>query len=288
MDWSARRDRFRAMLEGDRCYNPVSVFDALSARVAEDLSYEVGMLPGSMVAMSLLAAPDLTLLTLTELASQALRVNRVATFPLIVDADHGYGNALNVRRTVEELECAGAAAITIEDTVLPEGYGAGAGTKLISLDEGVGKMKAALAGRQDRRLVIMGRTSAFDATGFDDAIARCKAYEKAGVDALFIARLKTRAELEALHAEVRLPIMFGSHPEVLRDYAYLAQQGVRMAIRGHFAMRAAVQGMHAALTALADGAEDAAIGNLATPALMKQVTHAGDYGRWQEAFLGQA
>ena len=111
---------------------------------------------------------------------------------MLVDADHGYGNALNVRRTVQELEAAGAAGLTIEDTLLPQAFGE-AETQLISLEEGVGKMKAALDGRSDPSLVVMGRTGAVSATGLDDAIARARAYEATGVDALFFTGIKTAA-----------------------------------------------------------------------------------------------
>jgi carboxyvinyl-carboxyphosphonate phosphorylmutase len=103
-------------LGGTACIHPASVFDPISARLAEDAGYEAGMLAGSIASMTVLGAPDLTLLTLTEFAGQAYRICRAGTLPLLVDADHGYGNALNVARTVEELENAGVAALTIEDT----------------------------------------------------------------------------------------------------------------------------------------------------------------------------
>src|ERR1700680_4559906 len=164
MNWTERRERFRAILSSIRCVHPGSVFDAISARIAEDLGFEVGMFAGSIGSLTVLGAPDIVMLTLTEFAAQAYRINRAGKLPLLVDADHGYGNALNVKRTVEELETAGVAGITIEDTLLPTPYGA-TETKLIPIAEGVGKMKAALAGRQDPRLVIVGRTSALTMTG---------------------------------------------------------------------------------------------------------------------------
>ena len=114
-----------------------------------------------------------------------------ADLPLLVDADHGYGNALNVKRTVEELETAGVVGLTIEDTLLPTPYGA-TGTRLIPIEEAAGKMRAALAGRQDPRLVIVGRTAALALTGIADTIARLKAYEAAGVDMLFMAGVNAR------------------------------------------------------------------------------------------------
>src|SRR6478672_11686477 len=151
MDWTNRRERFRATLERGRCIHPASVYDPISARIAEDLGFEAGMLAGSVASLAVLGAPDIVVLTLTEFAAQAYRINRAGKLPLMVDADHGYGNALNVMRTVQELETAGVAALMIEDTLLPRPFGE-AKPSLISLEEGIGKMRAALAAREDRLL----------------------------------------------------------------------------------------------------------------------------------------
>ena len=157
MAFRKRRDALRAILTGSSCIRPGSVYDAISIRIAEDLGFELGMFGGSVASLAVLGDPDITLITLTEIAEQMRRMSRASTLPVLVDADHGYGNALNVRRTVQELEAAGAAGLTIEDTLLPQAYGA-AEPQLISLEEGVGKMKAALDARSDPALVIMGRT----------------------------------------------------------------------------------------------------------------------------------
>src|SRR5258708_12480116 len=167
--WQARRERFRSVLSGNNCVYPGSVFDPISARIAEDLGFEVGMFAGSVASMTVLGAPDLIVLTLTEFAAQAHRICRAANLPLLCDADHGYGNALNVMRTVEELETAGVAALSIEDTDLPAPHGGGK-PRLISIEEGVGKMRAAVAARQDPGLVIAGRTSAPSMTSIDNPI----------------------------------------------------------------------------------------------------------------------
>src|SRR5579859_7924602 len=186
MNWTSRRERFRALLAGPRCVHPGSVFDPISARIAEDLGFEVGMFAGSVASLAVLGAPDLIVLTLSEFAQQAYRICRAASLPLLCDADHGYGNALNVMRTVEELETAGVAGLSIEDTDLPSPYGSSGKAHLISVEEGVGKMRAALAARQDPGLMIAGRTSAPSITDMADAIARARAYEAAGVDAIFL------------------------------------------------------------------------------------------------------
>jgi carboxyvinyl-carboxyphosphonate phosphorylmutase len=284
MNWTDRRERLRSVIAGSRCIYPGSVFDAISARVAEDLGFEAGMFAGSIASFTVLGAPDILLLTLTEFAQQAYRINRAAKLPLLVDADHGYGNALNVKRTVEELETAGVAALTIEDTSLPTSYGA-AGATLIPIAEGVGKMKAALAGRQDKRLVIVGRTSAMAMTGLEDTIARLKAYEEAGVDMLFMVGVKTRAQLDAVAAAVKLPLFLGNPGAELYDLDYLSARNVRICLQGHLPFMAAVNAVYETLKALRAGTPPASIKTVASPDLMKQVTRQADYAEWSKDFL---
>src|ERR1043166_8623712 len=227
--WSSRRTRFRSILAGSACVHPASVHDAVSARIAADLEFELGMFAGSVGSLAVLGAPDLIVLTLSEFADQAYCIGRAAELPLLVDADHGYGNALNVMRTVEELENAGVAALSIEDTVLPRGYGPSDKAELLSLEEGVGKMKAALAARRDPDLAIAGRTSAMAITGVEDAIRRAKAYEAAGVDAMFLVGIRTKEQLEAAAGELRIPIILGGG--TLGDRGYLASKGGRVSLQ---------------------------------------------------------
>src|SRR5688572_20746505 len=157
MPFRKRREALRSILSGSSCIRPGSVYDATSIRIAEDLGFELGMFGGSVASLAVLGDPDITLITLTELAEQMRRMSRAAALPVLVDADHGYGNALNVRRTVQELEAAGAAGLTIEDTLLPQAYGVSE-PQLIPIEEGIGKMKAAVDARRDPALAIMGRT----------------------------------------------------------------------------------------------------------------------------------
>ncbi len=286
MRWTERRERFRAILEGKACIHPASVFDPVSARIAEDLGFELGMFAGSIASLAVLGAPDLTLITLTEFAEQARRICRAGALPLLVDADHGYGNALNVMRTVEELETAGIAAFTIEDTALPQAFGAGAAAQLISLEEGVGKMKAAIAARRDPRLAIVGRTSALALTGIEDALARAKAYAAAGVDALFFLGVRTRAQLEALTAGCRIPIVLGGVGADLNDRDYLGAQGVRISLQGHQPFMAAAAAIRETMKALREGTPPAKLANLASAQLMQQISRDADYARWSGDFLG--
>jgi carboxyvinyl-carboxyphosphonate phosphorylmutase len=286
MNWTSRRERFRALLAGKRCVHPSSVFDPISARIAEDLGFEVGMFAGSVASLAVLGAPDLIVLTLTEFAEQAYRICRAGNLPLLVDADHGYGNALNAKRTVEELETAGVSALTIEDTVLPRPFGAEGTPRLTSTEEAVGKLRAALSGRQDPSLVIVGRTGAVPVNGVEDAVARCRAYEAAGVDALFVLGIKTRAQLEPIAAAVKVPLILGgAGPEVM-DLDYLATQGVRICLQGHQPFLAAVNAVQETLRALRAGTPPGKLAGLPSDELMKRVTRETDYARWTKDFLG--
>jgi len=285
MDWTDRRDRLRAIVAGERCIHPGSVHDPISARIAEDLGFEACMLAGSVASLAVLGAPDVVVLTLTEFADQAYRINRAGSLPLLVDADHGYGNALNVKRTIEELETAGCAGITIEDTLLPTPYGA-TETRLIPIAEGVGKMKAALAGRQDPRLIVVGRTSALSITGVADTIARLKAYEEAGVDMLFMAGVKSRKELDEVAGAVTRPLFLGGAAKELYDLDYLSARNVRICLQGHAPFNAAVNAVHATLKALRDGKPWWELQNISPPSdLLKQSTRLADYAAWTKDFL---
>ena len=285
MAFRKRREALRSILAGSTCIRPGSVYDAISIRIAEDLGFEVGMFGGSVASLAVLGDPDIALITLTELAEQMRRMSRAAALPVLVDADHGYGNALNVRRTVEELEVAGAAGLTIEDTLLPQPFGQ-TGTQLISLEEGVGKMKAALDARDDPTLVIMGRTGAVSITSLDDAIARARAYEAGGVDALFFTGVKTRGELEAISAATKLPIVLGGAPDDMADLDYLAGKRVRIALQGHAPFAAATQAVYETLKALRDGQPPKNLKGLASLELTNRVTRDADVKARNAEFLG--
>jgi carboxyvinyl-carboxyphosphonate phosphorylmutase len=285
MHWTDRRQRFRAVLAGDQCIHPGSVFDPISARIAEELGFEVGMFAGSIASFTVLGAPDLIVLTLSEFAEQAYRINRAGKLPLLVDADHGYGNALNVMRTVQDLETAGVAAMCVEDTLLPRAYGEKKPT-LISLEEGVGKMRAALAAREDPSFVIVGRTSAAAIAGTEDVLRRAKAYAEAGVDALFFAGGMTREQLDALSAAVKIPLMLGGSGRELQDRDYLSSRRVRIALQGHQPFSAAVQAVYNTLKSLREGTKPSDLQGVASAEIMQRVTRDGDYKTWIEKFLG--
>jgi oxaloacetate decarboxylase len=285
MTFGKRRDVLRLILTGSRCVRPGSVYDAISIRIAEDLGFEVGMFGGSVASLAVLGDPDVTLMTLTELAEQMRRMSRAASLPVLVDADHGYGNALNVRRTVQELETSGAAGLTIEDTLLPQAFGQ-TGTQLIPLEEGVGKMKAAVDARDDPALIIMARTGAVSISGLDDAITRAVAYEGTGVDALFLTGVKTHAELEAISAATKLPIVLGGLPEEMIDLDYLANRRVRIALQGHAPFAAATLAVYETLKALRGGTPLKDLKGVAPSELMGRLTRDADMKARGGEFLG--
>ncbi len=265
-----------------------TMYDPISARIAEELGCEAGLMGGSLASMAVLGAPDLIVLTLTELAEQAHRCTRVSNVPLVVDGDHGYGNALSVMRTVQELERAGAAAVSIEDTLLPRAFGSPDAPQLVSIDEGIGKMKAAVAARGDPDFVILGRTSAPAISGVDDAIARLQAYEAAGVDALMLPGLRTHDELDRLAAATALPLVIGGIPESICDPAYLASRRVRLWSGGHQTFNVAVQALYDAMKAVHDGLPAPKLATVSgKDLLMNAITHAGGYAAWMQRFMAK-
>ena len=271
---------FRALLDSSRCYHTASVFDPMSARIAADLGFECGILGGSVASLQVLAAPDFALITLSEFAEQATRIGRVARLPFIADADHGYGNALNVMRTVMELERAGVSALTIEDTLLPAQFGRKS-TDLISVDEGVGKIRAALEARFDPQLAIIARTNAA-VLDVDEVVSRTLAYESAGADGICMVGIRDFDHLEQIAAHLSVPLMLVSYgnPE-LRDDARLAQLGVRIVVDGHAAYFAAIKATYDCLREQ----RGIAASDLNATELTHKYTQPEDYIVWAREYM---
>jgi carboxyvinyl-carboxyphosphonate phosphorylmutase len=252
MNYTERRNRMRKILSGSECLSPASVFDALSARVAESVGYELGMLAGSVASNTTLAAPDLIVLTMTEFADQIRRIQRASTLTLLVDADHGYGNALNVMRTVEECEHAGVSAMSIEDTVLPTRFG-GSGEELISVEEG--------------------------------AIKRAKAYAAAGVDAIFLVGVEKLEHVKAVHDAAKLPIIMGSAPASIRREEFAAA-GARVLLQGHQPVAAAVKALRDVYDHLHKGGSPKDLASkIASNEEMNALTRGDEYKGWQRDYL---
>jgi carboxyvinyl-carboxyphosphonate phosphorylmutase len=243
------------------------------------------MLGGSVASAVILGAPDLAVMTLSELAEQVRRITRASNVSLIVDADHGYGNALSVIRTVQELEAAGCSGLTIEDTSLPAVFDSQGQETLISLDELLAKLRSAVAARQDPETVIIGRTGALRSGGIPGMVERVRAIAGAGVDAIFVLGVKTLEELEALGEAAALPVMVGNTPAELTT-EMLSSNGIRIALRGHLTLQAMVKGIYDVLTHQAAGQDPAEISSiLAKGDLMNVATGTDDYKRWEQAFL---
>jgi carboxyvinyl-carboxyphosphonate phosphorylmutase len=283
---NARRRAFRAHLAGNACLYPASIYDPMSARAAEELGFEIVFMAGSVASLVILGAPDLVIVTISELAEQTRRIARSTTLPFFLDADHGFGNALSVMRTVQELEAAGLSGLTIEDTALPEHFGQSGASQPHSLEESVGKMKAALAARSDPDFVIIGRSGSVATTGVEDALMRIAAYQDAGVDAIFLSGLSTREEVEACAGACRVPLLLGNVPPDLRDTETLGKLGVRAVITGHRPHSAAVRATYETLRdtragVLAKQPEDEA-------PMMDRLSRKKQYGEWRKAFLTSA
>ncbi len=279
------RRQYRTLLHGSGCYYPASVFDPISGRLAEAAGFEIGMLAGSIASATVLGAPDIVLLTLSELAEQARRIVRAMRLPLMVDADHGYGNALSVMRTVAELEAAGVAALTIEDTRLPRDFGTSR-DGFISLEEFAGKMRAAVAARSDREMVVLGRIGVLPTQGEDALVERTKACEDAGADGVFFTGVRSREEVSAIHAMTQLPVVLGTTPPELHDRKFLAVNGVRIALQGHMPFQVAVHALQVSYMHLRAGRPPADLREqAASPELMNVVLSWDEYEAWNDEFL---
>jgi len=285
MNWQPRREVFREILNANRCVYPGSVYDPISARIAEKVGFEIGMFAGSIASLAVLGDPDHILITLSEFADQAYRINRASDIPLMVDADHGYGNALNVMRTVQELANAGVSGLSIEDTDLPLTYGSGGKAGLLSVEEGAKKMMAAVEARNDTGVAIAARTSAPLLADLDDTLERVQSYQECGVDALFLIGVKTRSDLDRISETANLPIILGGAGEELKDLDYLSSKGVRICLQGHQPFMAAVQACYNTLQSLRDGVSPAQLEGLPDKTLLRNLDRSEQFDQWIEDYL---
>ena len=244
-----RRARFQELLAAQQLTIPGSVFDATSARLAQHAGYVAGLLGGSVASSVVLGAPDIVLLTLSDFVEQARRVTRASDICLMVDADHGYGNAINVRRTVQDLEAAGVCALSIEDTLLPRRFG-GKDGELISRDEFGRKLDAAMEARSDPSLVIVGRTAGLTSGGVEELVARVEICAKAGVDAVFATGVKSLDEVKAISSACDVPLVVNSLPVPEAD---LVAQRVRIVMQGHIPYYVALKALYDSFVFLRGG-----------------------------------
>jgi carboxyvinyl-carboxyphosphonate phosphorylmutase len=247
--FTERRTRLRELMASNEITIPGSVFDATSARLAREAGYQMGLLGGSVASAVALGAPDIVLLTLSDFVEQARRITRASDLPMMVDADHGYGNAINVRRTVQDLEAAGVCAMSIEDTLLPRRFG-GKDGELISHEEFAGKLHAAMDAKTDTSLVIVGRTAGLTAGGIDELVARVQICAKAGVDAVFATGVKSFDEVKAIAGACDVPLLVNALPAPDAD---LLAQRVRVVMQGHIPYYVALKALYDSFLFLRNG-----------------------------------
>ncbi|MEM5446622.1 oxaloacetate decarboxylase [Paraburkholderia guartelaensis] len=247
---AARRAAFRAKVNERRGLLVPGAFNAMSARVIEDAGFEALYLTGAGVTNMSFGLPDLGFIGLSDIAEHTARARDAVNLPLIVDADTGFGNALNVRQTVRTLERSGADAIQFEDQVMPKKCGHFANKEVIGASEMVGKIRAAVDAREDGNLLIMARTDAAAVHGIEDAIARGHAFIEAGADILFIEATEKLEDIERLPKLIDAPqlinIVIGGKTPVQSREA-LAGLGYALVLYANAALQGAVVGMQRAL-----------------------------------------
>ena len=249
-----RTEQFQQLLHSKETFILPGAFDAMTARIVEETGFKAVYATGAGIANAQLGWADVGLTTLSEIAQVVSWMSDVTTIPIVVDADTGFGNAINMQRTVKILEKAGAAAIQIEDQVMPKKCGHFNGKEVISKGEMVGKIKAALDARVDDQLAIIARTDALGVISFDEAIERANAYKEAGAHAIFVEAPVTMEQLQRITKEVpHIPHIInlvegGKTPLVSRTEAQ--DLGFQIMLCANTALRGAIKGASEALRIL--------------------------------------
>jgi 2-methylisocitrate lyase-like PEP mutase family enzyme len=265
------------------------VANALTARIVADQGFAAAYVTGAGIANTFLGVPDIGLVTVTEVAEHVAAIRAVFPGPLVVDADTGFGNPLNMVRTVELLERAGADALQIEDQVFPKRCGHFAGKEVIPAAEMVAKVKAAVDTRRDRDLLIIARTDAIAPEGFEAAIERAAAYHDAGADVTFVEAPTTMEQIADIPRRLPWPqlaniVLGGRTPELPNEK--LKELGYAGVIYANVALQAAVKGMQAALGELRrKGHMGEAIGMVADFAERQRLVHKDDYDALERKYV---
>ncbi|WP_312461911.1 isocitrate lyase/phosphoenolpyruvate mutase family protein [Comamonas sp.] len=249
------KQRLKDMVAARRGVLVPGAFNALSAKVIEDLGFEAIYVTGAGVTNMWLGLPDQGFMGLAEIADHTARIRDAVSVPLLVDADTGFGNALNVYHTVRTLERAGADCIQLEDQVAPKRCGHFNGKEVVSTDEAVSKIKAAVDARRDPNLLVMARTDAAATHGFEAAVERAQRFAEAGADILFVEAVTTAEEIRALPARLATPqlmnmVIGGKTP--IFDAEQLGELGYGIVLYANAALQGAVAGMQNTLTVLRD------------------------------------
>ena len=282
---SHARERFRTALSRPDCTQAANIFDPLSARIAHMLDYEVCFLSGSVHKVANLAMPDVVMTNMSDLVDVCRRITRIADVSLMHDGEDGFGNAVNVVRSVKELEAAGVSAIEIEDAMPPARFNQ-EDLGLYSEAEQIGKLEAAVAARTDPTTVIVARTTALTRFPLDQALERIKAYSQTGVEAIRLAGLRTREQLQAVHQATPLPLTVLSPPAgMLEDKKFLASNGVRIVMAGNPAFGMAIQAIYDCFKHLKDGGKVEELASReANAELLHQVNRTDEFIDFQNRF----
>ncbi len=248
-------------------------FNALSAKVVADLGFQAIYVTGAGVTNMWFGMPDQGFMGLHEIADHMARIRDAVDVPLIVDADTGFGNALNVYHTVRTLERAGADCIQLEDQVAPKRCGHFSGKEVIATEEAVSKIKAAVDARRDSDFLIMARTDAAATHGFDAAVERAQKFAEAGADILFVEAVTKAEEVRALPQRLPKPqlmnmVIGGKTP--IFNASQLGELGYGIVLYANAALQGAVMGMHKALTTLRDEKQVLESSGLVTPFAERQ------------------
>jgi 2,3-dimethylmalate lyase len=250
-----RRQRLRALVAERRGLLVPGAYDALSARLVEQAGFPAVYMTGFGVSAARLGLPDLGFAGLAEMVDQVRNLASAVSIPVIADADTGYGNALQVRRTVQQYELAGVAALHLEDQVAPKRCGHLSGKQVVPAEEFVGRIRAAVEARTDPDLLIIARTDAIAVTGFDDAVRRAEAAAGVGADVLFVEAPTTEEEIAALPRRLDWPLLFNYAPSgrtPLPPFARLRELGYAVVIVPVDLLFTATRGMQRALVELRD------------------------------------
>ena len=265
-------------------------FNALTAKLAERLGFAAVYLSGGALSAGWAGLPDIGLLTQTEFAEQAAVLARATSLPLLCDADTGFGEAVNVARTVRLFEQSGAAGLHLEDQVLPKRCGHLPGKSVVDRETMVAKLRAAVASRRDPDFVIVARTDARSVEGLDAAVARARAYHAAGADLIFPEALESADEFARFAQAVPAPLLanmteFGRGP--LLDFDTLAGLGYRAVLYPLTAFRAAMKAAEETLIALRDhGTQRGQIGRMQTRAELYDLLDYSDWEARDKSYLG--
>jgi len=283
------RQTLKRLLKRDQLLVAPGCFDGLSARLVEEAGFEAAYLSGGAVARSM-GIPDIGLVTMSESIERAVQVVSATNIPIIADADTGYGNAVNLVRTVREFERAGVAAIHIEDQITPKRCGHLDGKEVITLAEMEKKLEAALKTRADPDFCIIARTDARGVHGFDDAIVRARAFAKLGVDAVFLEAPQSEEELAEIPRRLTgVPLLvnvFKGGKTPMLPVGRLEKMGYRIAIYPSETQRAAIHAMRRALETLSrEGTTESIDDSLTTFKERDRVVGLDDWQKIEREYL---